>query len=352
MPTPNISGFRNNSEKTATGTDYVGRFSCDDVQITGEGGEAIATFTITARQLLDAANNVMLWTDQDVQRGVRPEVSAKVERELPLSNGYPDAKIYVFDVDNADDMTGKLLSGKRLFVNPLVWNLRPGSFDAYYDSDSRKIYIYEGKIFLPDSHHRHQAIIKAARIYKQAPEEYPKFDLNKQFKVELYFLTRTDEGNYFFDKNQRPTPTAKSKAYDLTSHDDLSVLAKRVIELTPTLQGNVNRVTDRLTAGNPDVVTLSTMREMLKTAAGDDALDETEIEGFAQVASQFLLLLTEIRPELGKLALADRKRVRVESLVDAPIIFQGYGGLITDFNTSVSKLGMSAALWEKYGPTF
>lgn len=349
MPNPNIPGFRDLPERTASGAVYAGRLTCDDVQITGEGPDAIATFTVTARQLVDAAKTEILWTDQDVQRGVRPEVTNKVDKELSLSKGYPASDVYVFNAESADDMTEKLLRGQRLFINPLVWNLRPASFDAYFDAQERKIYIYDGRIYLPDSHHRHQAILKAAAIFKSAPNEYPHFDLSKQFKVELYFLKKVDEGNYFFDKNQRPTPTAKSKAYDLTSLDDLSVLAKRVIELTPTLAGNVNRVTDRLTAQNPNVVTLSTLRETLKHASDSEGLDESEIEGFATVAATLLQLLTEVRPELGLMSLADRKRIRAQSLVDAPIMFQGYSALIRDFNTDVVKLGLSRATdrWRK-----
>ncbi|MFG6460837.1 DNA sulfur modification protein DndB [Roseateles sp. DXS20W] len=343
MSTPEILGFRDQPERTASNSVYTGRLCCDDVQITGDGADAIATFTVTARQLVDAAKTEMLWTDQDVQRGVRPEITNRVEKELSLSRGYPPTDIYVFNAESADDMTEKLLRGQRLFINPLVWNLRPSSFDAYFDATERKIYIYDGKIYLPDSHHRHQAILKAAAIYKSAPNEYPHFDLNKQFKVELYFLKKTDEGNYFFDKNQRPTPTAKSKAYDLTSLDDLSVLAKRVIDLTPSLTGNVNRVTDRLTAQNPNVVTLSTLRETLKHASESEGLDESEIEGFATVASKLFQLLTEVRPELGNLHLAERKRIRSLSLVDAPIMFQGYSALISDFNIDVVKLGLSKA---------
>lgn len=343
MTTPNISGFRDQPERTASGAVYTGRLCCDDVQITGDGSDVLATFTVTVRQLVDAAKTEMLWTDQDVQRGIRPEVNSKVEKELSLSKGYPPSNIYVFNSDSADDMTEKLLRGQRLFINPLVWNLRPNAFDAYFDSPERKIYVYDGKIYLPDSHHRHQAILKAAAIYKSAPNEYPHFDLNKQFKVELYFLKKVDEGNYFYDKNQRPTPTAKSKAYDLTSLDGLSVLAKRVIDLTPSLAGNVNRVTDRLTAQNPDVVTLSTLRETLKHASDSEGLDESELEGFATVAANLIQLLTEVRPELGKLALAERKRVRVSSLVDAPIMFQGYGALVSDFNSDVVRLGLSKA---------
>lgn len=347
MSKPNISGFREIPQTIASGAPYTGRLCCDDVQFTGDGADALATFTITVRQLVDAAESSILWTDQDMQRGIRPEVAHKVDRELSLARGYPDPKVYVFNTDSADEMTEKLLHGQRLFINPLVWNLRPTTFEAYFDDQSRKVYLYSGRIYLPDSHHRHQAILKAAAIYRQAPNEYPKFDLDKQFKVELYFLKREDEGNYFFDKNQRPTPTAKSKAYDLTSLDDQSILAKRVIDLTPALHTNVNRVTDRLTANNPNVVTLSTLRESLKAAVETDGLDESEMEGTALVASRFFSMLATIRPEIGLLTLPERKKVRNQSLVDAPVMFQGYGALIADFNLDVSKLGMLKAetLW-------
>src|SRR4029077_3552395 len=185
-------------------------------------------------------------------------------KELSLVDGYPDTKKYIFDADNADDIAEKLLVGEKLFLSPLVWNLRPGHFDAYWDTNQAKLYVYDGKIFLPDSHHRQQAIIKAVHTKKNGEGEYPDFSAEREFKVDLYFLSREDEGNYFFDKNQRPKPTALSKAYDLTTFDDLSLLAKKVVEKSKNLQGNINRVTDRLTQKNPQVVTLSTLREMMK----------------------------------------------------------------------------------------
>jgi hypothetical protein len=48
-----------------------------------------------------------------------------------------------------------------------VWNLRPGSFSGYWNEAEREFYVYDGKIFLPDSHHRQQAIIKAIRLWKR-----------------------------------------------------------------------------------------------------------------------------------------------------------------------------------------
>jgi hypothetical protein len=153
-PPPKVEGFLSKPKENATGGIYRGRFTCHDVQWTGEGADLFATFTITAEELADAAENRLLWTDQDVQRGILPELVPQPARALSLSDGYPDPKAYVFDANNADDMAEKLLIGERLFLNPLVWNLRPGTFEAYQEVEVRELYIYSGRIYLPDSHHR------------------------------------------------------------------------------------------------------------------------------------------------------------------------------------------------------
>src|SRR5262249_22401909 len=253
-----------------------------------KGRDALVTFTVTAEELANAAESRLLWTDQDVQRGIQPGLQKPPPRELPLCDGYPDKDLYIFDAANADDITEKLLADEKLFLSPLIWNLRPNTFEAYSDSKSSSIFIYSGKIYLPDSHHRQQAILKAVGAYRDAPSSYPKFSPAKQFKIELYFLSKEDEGNYFYDKNQRPKPTAKSKAYDLTTLDDLSILAKKVIEKSSSLADNVNRVTDRLTAKNPQVITLSTLREMMRSFSPADALDEPEIYALTTLPPPFL----------------------------------------------------------------
>lgn len=340
---PAIKGFSTNARRIAGNRLYAGRFTCNNIRWAGEGANAIATFTITARELADAADSRLLWTDQDVQRGIRPEASPPPPRELSVGDGYPDSSIYIFDADNADDITEKLLRGDKLFLSPLVWNLRPSKFEAHFDPKTNSIYLYSGKLFLPDSHHRQQAIIKAVREHKDSPTSYPKFSEQSEFMVELYFLTREDEGNYFFDKNQRPRPTAHSKAYDLTTTDDLSMLAKRVIERSKALVGNVNRVTDRLTAKNPQVMTLSTLREMMRDLAPSEYLDSTELEGLAQIAASFYDLLAEIRTELGQVDVDTRKRVRENLVSDAAVMMHGYASLMSLYNETLAEQGSRTA---------
>ncbi|MCJ7545342.1 MAG: DNA sulfur modification protein DndB [Deltaproteobacteria bacterium] len=349
MKKPKIKGFLNRPKLTASGAHYRGRFTCHEVQWTGEGKDALATFTITAEELADAAESQLLWTDQDVQRGIQPGLSSPPTRELSLSDGYPDTKFYIFDANKADDITEKLLRDERLFLGPLVWNLRPGKFEAYWNARNSEIFIYAGKIYLPDSHHRQQAILKAVRAWRDAPSSYPRFSPSKQFKIELYFLSKEDEGNYFFDKNQRPKPTAKSKAYDLTTLDDLSLLAKKVIGKSSALLDNVNRVTDRLTSKNPQVITLSTLREMMRAIAPEESLDEPAIEGLATVAATFYDLLAEVRTELGHLEPHERRIVRENLIVDAAVMMHGYASLMREFNDAIAEEGVQKAVadWQQ-----
>ncbi len=339
-----VSGFLKSPKKLPNKKIYKGRFVCPDVQWTGTGEELLGTFTITAEQLADAAASNILWTDQEVQRGIQPASFPQPKRELSLSEGYPDTKQYIFDTDKADDIVAKLLNGEKLFLSPLIWNLRPSEFEAYWDDAETDLFLYSGKIFLPDSHHRQQAIIKAVELWRSSEGDYPRFTGSREFKIELYFLSRESEGDYFFDKNQRPKPTARSKAYDLTTQDDLSLLAKRVIEFSDNLRGNVNRVTDRLVAKNPQVATLSTVREMMSTYAGGVNVDPSELDGMARVAAQFYDLLAEVRPELGHLDPAERRKTRESLLVDSGVILHGYAALMKDYKSDIVSMGTSRAL--------
>ena len=338
-----IDGFLSDPKRTAKGGTYQGRLVLPDVQWTGTGSDRFATFTVTIEQLADAAENRILWTDQAVQRGLKPTAPSNTPRELPVSDGYPDERYYIFRSDNADDMVDKLLRNDKLFLNPLVWNLRPGHFEAYWAAQEESIYLYSGRIYLPDSHHRHQAILKAVRAYRDHPQGFPRFSLDRQFKVELYFFDQKDEGNYFFDKNQRPTPTALSKAYDLTSEDDLSTLAKRVLDLSPDLNAGVNRATDRLSKTAPHFMTLSTLREIMRTFAGSSEVDSTELEGLAVIAAQFFKMLADVRPELRP---TTPHTEREDTLASAAVMMHGYAALMRDYSAALSKQGSRQARQE------
>ena len=80
-------------------------------------------------------------------------------------------------------------------------------------------------------------------------------------------MSQDDEGEYFYEKNQLGKTADKSKAYDLTTQDNIALAARRAIELCPHLTGNVNRVTDRLSARNRQVMTVSTFVAIIRAVA-------------------------------------------------------------------------------------
>ena len=267
---------------------HTGKLKLSDIQWTSNKSEQFATATLSIREIADAAAAGMLWTDQRVQRGIKPEVTPPPSAEMSLASGYPNSSQYVFDVARADDMVAKLLDGRRLFLNPLIWNARPGTFEAYYNESEHDIYFYSGRIYLPDSHHRHQAILKAAALFFEAPNDYQSFTPERRFTVELYFMGVEDEGEYFFEKNQLGRSADKSKAYDLSQYDAVAIVAKAMIEKSPSLTGNVNRVTDRLTARNPQVVTLSTLRSAVQTALDADHVPTEQVKPMPLLSQRFM----------------------------------------------------------------
>ena len=326
---------------------YRGRFQIPNPLWLLNPDDLHATTALTARDIVTAADNRLIWTDQLVQRGIKPEKEGEAEVELSLADGYPDPELYVFDPGKADEIADKLLSGQRgLKLSPLVWNLRPGRFQAAVDgsAESEQLYLYRGRIYLPDGHHRHQGIVKAFRLWEDAPDDYPNFDPERQFTLDVYFMSRRDEAEYFFQKNWLPRSVARSKSYDLTEQDPLSVLAKRVIENSAGLRGNVNRVTDRLAASNPQVVTLSTLREMLSEAVDAEFVTDEEITNLAPALGGFWDMLAEVRPELGHLEVTQRRESRRESMAAQAVTMYGYAALMRRFLKAVDETDLATAV--------
>jgi hypothetical protein len=339
-------------ERRAGGV-YTGRFQIANPQWMLNPDDLHATAALTVRDIATAADNGLIWTDQLVQRGIKPEAEGgQPDVELSLAAGYPDSSVYVFESEKASAIAQKLLEGDTtLRLSPLVWNLRPGAFQAAVDEGDgeTELYLYRGRIYLPDGHHRHQGIVRAFRLWEEAPGDYPNFDPNRLFTVDLYFMSRRDEAEYFFQKNWLAWRVARSKSYDLTEQDPPSVLAKRVIEQAESLKGNVNRVTDQLAASNPQVLTLSTLREMMNRVLDTDSLTEEEVENTAELLAAFWEMLVAVRPELGHLDTKERRESRRQSMAGQAVAMYGYAELMRRFLADVDEKGEEAATaaWEK-----
>ncbi len=325
---------------------YKGRFQVPSPKWLENPDDLHATAALSVRDIVTAAENRLIWTDQVVQRGIKPGREKDAAVELCLDEGYPDTSLYQFYPDKSDAIAERLLAGETgLRLSPLVWNLRSGGFEAavHTTQDDEQIYLYRGRIYLPDGHHRHQGILKAFRVWNEAQQDYPDFDPERQFTVDIYFMSRQDEAEYFYQKNTLPLQVERSKSFDLTEQDPLSVLAKQVIEQAPSLGGNVNRVTDRLAASNPQVITLSTLREVMKSIVEDEALTQDEIAEVAPRLASFWEMLADVRSELGHLDVTERRQSRRQSMAAQAVLMYGYAELMRRFLVDVASEGEEAA---------
>ena len=106
----------------------------------------------------------------------------------------------------------------------------------------------------------------------------------------------------------------------------------------------MNRSTDRLSKKAPHFLTLSTLRELMRTFAGASEVEEAELEGLSVIAAEFLELLAGIRPELRvETSHTDRE----ETLASAAVMMHGYAALMRDYNLDLASLGSDKArrLW-------
>ena len=287
-----------------------------------------------------------------MQRGVRPERQDDLPVELSLADGFPDASNYVFYPEKADAIAEKLLDGQPgLKLSPLVWNLRPGHFQAAIDEtdDATHMYLYRGRIYLPDGHHRHQGILKAFRLWEDAQADYPNFDSERQFTVDIYFMSRQDEAEYFFQKNWLTQQVDRSKSYDLTEQDcTLSSGEGRYRQgaeprgerqprygSTRGIEPASHHALDAA-RGHADG-----RRDRRANPAGDRRLSAPAIAVFWE-------MLAQVRRELQKLEVDERRESRKQSMAAQAVVMHGYAQLLRRFLKDVEDgdLDSAAAEWQ------
>jgi hypothetical protein len=71
---------------------------------------------------------------------------------------------------------------------------------------------------------------------------------------------------------------------------------------------------------------------MMKSFAAVENLDASELAGMAAIGAQFYDMLAQVRPELGRLTVVDRKKTRETKIVDAAVMMHGYAALMKEYN--------------------
>jgi hypothetical protein len=285
----------------------------------GPTGHACYDAVVTAADINTLYQTGFLNVDYDRQRG-RDTVTGK-----PLT-----------DLEKVERWAEQLVQGKAYF-GQLTWNFRPEECAVEYDEATRTLTIKSGKGTIPDSRHRHLAILKAV----ESRERGSGFDLQRKFSVKIYTVPASEENRLFFAMNQEGQKADATRSKWLHREGAIRLAAK-LVEKSPHLRDNVDVVRDRLSRRNPRLCAFNTLGRAFDEYWGDKEWDEGEAT--FQKAVDFLMEfwdgLVKVRPELGRLKLEERQKVRDSSLSESAIALTAYVGIARKLMDD--KLGLAS----------
>ena len=249
--------------------------------------------------------------DYDYQRGMRP---------LYRADGTMDESP-MLDRNRVNEIATKILEGT-LYGGSLTWSLRKGEVDFRYDPRARSLHVYKGQPTIPDSNHRHQAMLKVFELVRTRSYSFD-FD-DYEFPLLIEVLDLNEESKLFYEYNQLGKPANPTRSRWINQADLHSALASQVVALSK-LRGHVELVTNNISKNSPKVVTFNALYTALR--AGFPAVDDSNIEVLQQFMVEFVDQLVSIRPETGHLPLSERKLARENGIGDSALAFYGYGML-------------------------
>jgi len=278
---------------------------------------------VTVKDIQQLAEVQKIWVDPEIQRGVRGKVTAD-----PYSIESKPPKGAILDQEKINEIAEKLLSNK-IFGGSLVWNIRPKEGGSL-TFDSETLYIKAKRIYLPDSHHRHRGILKAAQTVTETGIESNV--LQRKFPVHIYNMDKEGESDLFFEYNQLTKPAASTRSWYLQAYGsdaDLSnKIVRRLVETCPVFANNVETVSNRISTNSAYVVAWGTLRDCIAESYID--LTKETVDDRIAFYKRFFETLATVRQELYPTSVEKRKEIRSKSLVDQAVIFHGYGRLAKD----------------------
>jgi hypothetical protein len=304
-------------------------FTLEHVEPVYRGGSISKYQTrVTVGLIAELLESEKIWVDYDYQRGVKVTHGRDgIEKRTPM-----------VDVDRVEEIAGKILEN-RLYGGSLTWNLREREVQFRYDHGRRALYVLGGKPTIPDSNHRHQAMLKVAQLVKTRGYS---FDLNSyEFPLLIEVLDIRGESDLFYEYNQLGKPANPTRSRYINQADLHNALASQLVEAS-VLKGHVELVTNNISRNSTKVATFNTLAKGI--ALGFPELDESNIDDIRAYLVNFFNRLVTIRPEAGYLDLSARKPVRETSIADTALIYSTYARLAgdlyhcTDWATRLAKL--------------
>jgi len=285
-------------------------FELDQVTPISRHGQ-IAKFstTITIGLVGELFENERIWVDYDYQRGVKvTHRQDGTEQRTPM-----------VDQKRVTDMANKILHNQ-LYGGALCWNLRDNEVEYSYDEGRRCLSIWSGKLTIPDSNHRHQAILKVYQLAKDRGDTF--FDVNGyEFPLLIELLDLEGESSLFYEYNQLGKPANPTRSKLLNQANIHNVVTSWIIDHSK-LKGNIELVTNNISNNSTKVATFNTLATAIEKAFPH--LDEENWQEIGEYLAEFLDYLISVRSEVGYLPLAQRQKARKEGIGDSGLAFLGY----------------------------
>ena len=248
----------------------------------------------------------------------------------------------MLDKSRVNEIATKILDG-RLYGGSLTWSLRKGEVDFRYDPRSRSLHVYKGQPTIPDSNHRHQAMLKVFELVKSRGYNFD-FD-DYEFPLLIEVLDLNEESELFYEYNQLGKPANPTRSRWINQADLYSALTSQVVALSK-LKGFVELVTNNISKNSPKVVTFNALYTAVK--AGFPELDDSNVDMIQPYLVSFVDELVIVRPETGHMPLSQRKIFRDNGIGDSALAFYGYGMLAGDLMGVESWRNRLADLREPY----
>lgn len=299
------------------------KVTLEDVLQSQDGPFECWDTSLTAREITDLWKQGFLKLDPERQRGT--DFSGKQVKD--------DKKI--------ERWVEELIQDRAIF-GQLSWNIRRGSGNQHevtYNADDRTLSMAASAAYLPDSYHRHMAIVAAT----DSAERGSGFDPNRRFSVQIFNVPAENENEIFYWRNQEGQKADPTRSKWLKRAGTVK-LAAQFVQDCPHLTGNnVDTVRDRISKRNPRLCAFNTLALAFEQFWGDYSENNKGRE------LEFMLTywdaLLKVLPELGTLNLKARQQTREKLLSDNALAVMAYVGLARTFfeeNIPLNKLSRLA----------
>lgn len=267
-------------------------------------GQEVYDVVLDARSIHRMWTNGLLRIDDDLQRGVNSTTGKQV-----------------FKKEKVDRWTEQLLKDEHVF-GQLTWNYRPEETDVVYQAESRTLKVGSGAATLPDSAHRHRAIVQAVDSVQRGSS----FDPAMKFSVRIWRVSSDVEAKIFYGMNQEGDKADATRSKFLMQRNVGQRVARDLVRRNPFLgEHNVETVTNSLAAKNPRLMAFNTLAVACEQRFSE--IPESEVDELLSFLDEFWSALVGARPELDVLPVHERQSVRKTLLSGTALAMHGYIGL-------------------------